>query len=276
MNIHCKTIALATAMTGLLASTAFSEPNDGDFRSKQSGSWTSTSTWERYDAKNALSGGPGWLAASVVPSAGNLASIREGHLVQILGGSKSIATLIIEDSATVPGKLEIKSTGIGQSHQLTVGTAMHMEYALSNPGEVIFTDSGLAGSPARLIASGNIAVAGKLISQAAVRGGSIETSGSAVLTIGPSAELESPLGSLTLTGNFEMDGTVRANGPYTVTVTGTPRAGSSGNWEVITSSSATLRFNTASALTIDSSGGHILLAAGTLDIDQTFTFAGGG
>ncbi len=276
MNIQCRGFVLLAGMSGILTSVAVSEPNDGDFRSKQNGSWGSYLTWDRYDAKNALVGGPGWEPTSPgqIPGFSNLATIREGHAVFTSSVGRLIGTLILEDSATVPGKLEIRSTGIGSTQSVTVYAALLMENSLANPGEIFFSDTGTAGVVGKLIANTNITIAGKIRSQAAVRGGSIETLGSSVLTIGPSAVVEASAGPLTLTGNIEMDGTVRANGPYLLTVSGAPRSGSSGKWEV-TNASAVLRFNTTSALTMDSSAGYILLEAGTLDIDQTFTYSGG-
>jgi len=259
----------------LLASgTALAEPNDGDFRSKQSGPWTSNSTWERYSAKSALTGGPGWLDATTFPSGGQLATVREGHTVQTSDALRNIGTLIIEDSATVPGRMEIASTTAWAFQWLIVDTALQMEHALANPGEIVFTDVGTAGPTPKLLLTANVAIEGNVRSQAAVRGGAIETTGGAVLTIGPSGVLEASQGKLTLTATFEMEGTVRANGPYLLWVSGAPRPGSSGKWEV-THDSAILRFNHTGPFTIDNSAASMLVQAGTLDIDQTFTFHGG-
>jgi len=259
---------------GFFGTAVFAEPNDGDFRSKQGGSWGSIATWQRYNAKDALLGGPGWQNAITIPGVGHLATIREGHSVFTSGASRNIGTLIIEDSNATPGKLEIRSTGASGLQSVTVTFALQMENTLTNPGEVFFTDGGLAGTVGKLIAAGNITVSGKVYCQAPVRGGSVETFGSAVLTVAPMAVIEAPSGPLALTGNVEMDGTVRANGAYALTVGGALRIGSSGNW-VVSHSSGTLRFNTTNPLTIDCSVGYILIQAGTFDVDQTFTFSGG-
>lgn len=57
--------------------TLFYSQTAGDFRSKQSGNWTSTSTWETYS-------GSEWQDAGTTPNSSNgVITIRNGHTVTI-------------------------------------------------------------------------------------------------------------------------------------------------------------------------------------------------
>src|SRR6185295_14371244 len=49
----------------------------GDYRSKATGNWNSTSTWEKYN-------GSGWVAATATPTnADGAITIRSGHTVTV-------------------------------------------------------------------------------------------------------------------------------------------------------------------------------------------------
>jgi hypothetical protein len=64
-----------TFIIALASCKAFAQVN-GDFRSKQSGNWNSTSTWEVFDANNLV-----WANASGVPGATNSVWIQDGDSV---------------------------------------------------------------------------------------------------------------------------------------------------------------------------------------------------
>ncbi len=266
--------------TLLVGATAFGEPNDGDFRTKQSGSWTTSSTWQVFSAKAGTVGGS-WVNTVNTPSANSFATIRSPHSVLVTGIPRTVGTLVIEDAMapTEPGELRIHiafeaGPPIPQYQGIQINAGLEMKTGRDNPARIVFTDDGTSGAAGRIVAAANISIAGVIRSEAAVRGGVIDA-GSNVITIAPTAQVSSPSGPLTLYGAVEMDGEVLANGPHAITVSGSgPRAGSSGKWEIANGAGKIL-FNTTNPLTIDSSAGSFLVQAGTLDVDQSLTYFGG-
>lgn len=67
---------------------------NGDYRSRQSGTWEDINTWQRYD-------GPAeaWVNADAVPGSNITIVIGSGHNVTI-GGTKTVKTLVIENGGT--------------------------------------------------------------------------------------------------------------------------------------------------------------------------------
>src|SRR5258708_1628965 len=64
------------AVLSLIPARAFAQAA-GDYRSKATGNWNATATWERFD-------GTSWVAAVATPtSADGAITIRSGHIVTI-------------------------------------------------------------------------------------------------------------------------------------------------------------------------------------------------
>ena len=108
----------------------------GDYRTMNSGSWTSAGTWEVYT-------GAGWIATEVYPSFGTwTTAIRAGHTVSVSEGI-SVGPLVIQ------GQLSIAA-----------GTTISSYYDLTVNGTVAGTDStsriGLRGSDKHLYLDGAI------------------------------------------------------------------------------------------------------------------------
>ena len=62
----------------------------GDYRSKTTGNWSSTSTWERYN-------GSAWVAATAVPSSGDGAiEIQPGHTVTLTSDATALQNELAE------------------------------------------------------------------------------------------------------------------------------------------------------------------------------------
>src|SRR5690242_16997963 len=100
-----QTMVVATTLVGVLTvaliiflnvsnnknAYAFSS---GDYRSKASGSWSSTATWEKYN-------GSSWIAATTVPSSSDgIVTIQAGHSVTS-SSNVQINGLIVETGATL-------------------------------------------------------------------------------------------------------------------------------------------------------------------------------
>ena len=143
--------------------------------------------------------------------------------------------------------------------------------SVSQNGTIQF--SGNSGSDGIFEAAADLRMDGtfKVVGSA---GGVIESQNCGdVLTMASSGKIEAPNGPLLLSAKLEMDGTVTADGPHTITVsTCGPQAGSSGRWEV-THASGKIKINTTSAVSLDS--GQILITAGTFECQQSFATGGG-
>lgn len=276
----CSTVAFLSAealgQTCTCTCAALINPRDGDFCSKATGNWRVNGTWCTYNAKTGT-----WGDAATTPIYTSLALVCSPHSVEVTttGSPNDIGTLIIEDAnaPTSPGEVKIHSSSGSLFQWLGVYAALDMKAAKTDPGRILLTDNGTVGSPPKLLAGTDIVIGGLVRSAAAVRvGAAIETTGSYVATIAPKGVVAATNAPLVLNGAFEMEGTVLADGPYTITVQGSgPRAGSSGKWE-IAHDSGTIKFaTTTDPLTINSSAGCFLIKGGTLDIDQTLTFRGG-
>lgn len=231
-------------------------PGDGDYRSQQSGAWQTAGTWEVYDAVADT-----WATASVKPGSTDVATVLASHTVS-LGGTESIGTLIIEDSATTPGIVSIGGL------PLHIVDHLDMQHALANSGQIKW------GSGGSLVADSPIAIAGDVFVVTSQAPTISSSAAGDVITVTPTGYINAIAGNLTISADMIMNGTVEADEGRTITISSHgPRAGSGGDW--IIHSNATLKFNTTSAVDILASGGRIDLLGGTLDIDQDVDFAGG-
>ena len=143
--------------------------------------------------------------------------------------------------------------------------------SVSTNGTIQF--SGSSGSAGIFEAAASVRMDGKFKVVGSV-GGVIQSSQSSdVLTISASGKIEAPDGPLTLTASLEMDGTVTADGPYTIRVNGNaPAAGSSGRWEVA-NGGGKIKIDTTGAVSLNS--GQVLISAGIFGCRQDFTTGGG-
>ncbi len=244
-------LALALILMALIANVSYAQTS---YTSSGSGSWSTSTNW----------------TPNGVPGAQDTATIQPNHTIDVTG-DQEIFTLILQDHATTPGTLDIN-----EDASLTINHALEMERTLAERGKIVFsgntgTDPGelIVGSNANIAMHGDVDVTG-------TRGGKISSSASGnVLTIAPNATVTAGSGPLELAADMVMDGKVEVNSGQTVTVSSFgPRPGSSGQWLI--SSTGTLKFNTTSAVDIIASSGYIEISAnGTLDIDQSLTYAGG-
>jgi len=173
-----------------------------------------------------------------------------------VSGSESYCRVRIEGTGTI---------------DIPAGTSLTVCRALSVSEDGTIQFSGDSGSPGEFVAAANLRMDGTF-KVAGSAGGVIQSyAGGDVLTISSSGKIEAPDGPLTLSADLEMDGTVTADGPHTITVdTYGPRAGSSGTWEV---KNASGKIKIAIATTLNS--GQVLISAGIFGCRQDFTTGGG-
>jgi hypothetical protein len=121
---------LACAAVFLAAQSA------GDYRSKTSGNWTSTATWQTYS-------GSEWVDAGTTPtSASGVVTILNGHTVTI-NSTLSIDQTVVEAGGTLTVDLsssESLTINNGDGDDLTVNGTLNMNGGLDNGG------NGLTGS----------------------------------------------------------------------------------------------------------------------------------
>ncbi len=84
---------LFTFIIALLSISSLAQVN-GDFRSKQSGNWNSTSTWEVFDANNLQ-----WNNATNTPGLSNSVWIQDGDSV-VLAANGSCKDLYLNTDIT--------------------------------------------------------------------------------------------------------------------------------------------------------------------------------
>lgn len=125
-------IALVFISVFSLAETA------GDYRSKTSGNWTSTSTWQTYS-------GSEWLDAEATPnSASGVVTILNGHTVTINSDGLIIDQTIVDAGGVLTINLSNEyyelTVNNGSGDDLTVNGTLNMSGVLRNQGE------GLTGS----------------------------------------------------------------------------------------------------------------------------------
>ena len=75
--MNLRRLFLAVLLLGVFSSI-FAQPVSGDYRSKASGDWSTSGTWETYS-------GSSWSNASVKPASTNSVYIQSGHLVTLTG-----------------------------------------------------------------------------------------------------------------------------------------------------------------------------------------------
>ncbi len=260
-----RAMILAVVTLVVLAQQGFAiDPPDfpGDFRSGATGNWDNSNTWQEWT-------GTSWDNTANVPGQNDRATIQATHTVTITSlTTDRIRTLIMKDGATA-GALQINGAG-----SLTIYHALEME----NNGSGAETTISLAAtgvSTARLTAKSDITIAGTVnVTGDGVNQITSDTAGD-VVTVSASGLLMTRGGDLTVTSaDVVMNGTVTPSANETITFSGGINSGSSGNWE-LSAAGSTIRINTTSGVNIVSSAGHILISNGTLDIDKSFTFAGG-
>jgi len=117
-------IALAFISVFSLAQTA------GDYRSKQSGNWTATSTWQIYS-------GSEWLDAETAPNSGSgVVTILNGHTVTI-NSTLTIEQTVVAEGGTLTvdlGSSENLTINNGTGDDLTVNGTLNMSGVLQNEG----------------------------------------------------------------------------------------------------------------------------------------------
>ncbi|MDD5710306.1 MAG: hypothetical protein PHC77_07255, partial [Candidatus Marinimicrobia bacterium] len=118
-------IALAFISVFSLAQTA------GDYRSKQSGNWTATSTWQIYS-------GSEWLDAETAPNSGSgVVTILNGHTVTI-NSTLTIDQTVVAEGGTLTvdlGSSESLTINNGTGDDLTVNGTLNLTHVISNGGE---------------------------------------------------------------------------------------------------------------------------------------------
>jgi hypothetical protein len=260
------------------SSGPYSAHRDGDYRSKSSGNWGDLATWEQYSAATAS-----FADLSMndpIPGYQDRVLVQKTHQV-FIDDAYSVGTLIIENSdenldpnaPNAPGEV-VFSSPVGAYHFLTVHEALDMKTAAATtPARIIFADV-VAGVLPKLVAATNLTLAGEVIVMGD-RGGEIQTlNASDFISVAPGAILAATGGDLCVRGELEMDGTLRVDGPFVAEIASPLRPGSAGNFEV-TAAGGVLRFAGNSAYSIDNPSGHILVAAGSLQVIQSLTYAGG-
>lgn len=125
-------LILFLCTTFLVAQTA------GDYRSKQSGNWTSTSTWQTYN-------GTEWIDAATSPSSSSgTVTILNGHTVTISTDGLAIDQTVVDAGGVLTINLSNEyhelTINDGTGDGLTVNGTLNLSGALRNEGE------GLTGS----------------------------------------------------------------------------------------------------------------------------------
>lgn len=216
------------ALVVLLVTGAFAgaNPSTGSIRSRTTGPWEQPSTWEVCEGLDA------WRTLTVhdaLPGEADRVVIRSGHVV-FVSTEQHVGKLYVERGTQLdgPGTLEIHSAGKLWIHRnLTV--ARERDGAAA--GRIVFTGS--AGPAGVLHAAGSVQIYGDVEILGAA-GGVISSEKPVYrVSFGPDARLTAPAGPLTISCPVEMDGTVIADGPHAVTVSGDRiKEGSSGTWKV--------------------------------------------
>ncbi len=278
--MRTKTILAALASFTVIG--AANAQQNGDFRSKATGNWGTTSSWQIYN------GSWGDPAPGDFPIAGEKATVRNGHTIS-LTSAEAIATLIIDSGGTVTsnantltvssgavtlnGTLNVSSSGV-----VDVATGTTLTYnsgaSLTIDGELrMSTSSSVLKFAADYPSSGSGMIRGQDDSaKIQIAADKTLTSG---LTVEGRMEIEglAPGGAETNYGAFVNNGTVKANaaGVFRL-VTNLRIVSGSGAWELGSSTSTDnpiLRFDTqATGLT----GTFLINDQGSLlDINQNVT-----
>lgn len=112
---------------------------NGDFRTKTSGNWNSTSTWEFFDGTN-------WVNATWTPSATDgIVSIENGHTVTIVSG------VTVDQVQIQNGGIMILNSGVTLTASNGTGTDIEVFGTLKSAGtitinsgaEIVFQNQGL-------------------------------------------------------------------------------------------------------------------------------------
>jgi hypothetical protein len=126
MKITCNRIFIACLLsTGLL-----SAQTSGDYQSKASGNWTSTSTWQTYS-------GSEWQDAVQAPNSGSgVVGILNGHTVTI-NSTLTIDQTVVDEGGTLTVDLsssESLTINNGTGDDLTVNGTLNFDHVYSNGG----------------------------------------------------------------------------------------------------------------------------------------------
>ncbi len=244
---------------------AFATDKFGDFQTRATGDWDDSGTWEERV-------GGAWVDTGNVPGANDVATIRGTHTVKVAGTTEAVKTLVMLEHST-PAVLILNT----YQANLTIHHALHMQNNGSPEPTISFDPSGASGAGPSLIAKADITIAGLVEVVTGTGTGSRITSDAPgdVVTVSSTGRLTATSADLTVTSaDVVMHGTVNPGANRKIIFAGGINSGSSGNWE-LTNGGSTIKIDTTGAVDIVSSAGHILITNGTLDIDQSFTFAGG-
>ena len=133
-RIHARPCAaLLVTLLALLGTNAWAQTT-GDYRTKASGNWNATATWERYS-------GTAWVAATATPTSSDGAiTILNGHTVAVTAG-------VTVDQVTVNagGQVTLNS-GITLSVANGTGTDLQVNGVLSSAGTVSLTGTMAVGA----------------------------------------------------------------------------------------------------------------------------------
>lgn len=165
-RMKCKTNCLTLLAAMLLLSPALMAQTDGDYRSLSSGEWNNIVRWERFDGPSS-----NWVAATVVPTAGNanVITIRSGHnvivgtaaqsedqLVVATGGTLTVNnTLTVEDGTGTD--LDVAGTLVLNGGTLLAGSGSPT--AVVNAAAVMDWASGTLASPVTVSAGSTLNIA---------------------------------------------------------------------------------------------------------------------
>lgn len=129
----------------------------GSYRSKQSGNWNQTTTWERFDGTN-------WANATVVPSSSDeVISVTSTHQVTVTD-TRTVDQLFVDPGAnlTVTGTITIND---GVATDLTVQGTLNHSGTLNGNGLVLVTGSvnwtnGIVAANVNLTSSATMTLSG--------------------------------------------------------------------------------------------------------------------
>ncbi|HPR18658.1 MAG TPA: hypothetical protein PLD62_10485, partial [Candidatus Cloacimonadota bacterium] len=103
----------------------------GDFRSKESGNWTATSTWQTYN-------GSAWVDAGTTPNSGSgVVTILNSHTVTV-NSTLTIDQTVVDEGGILTVDLsssESLTINNGSGDDLNVNGTMNLSHVVSNGGE---------------------------------------------------------------------------------------------------------------------------------------------
>ncbi|BFN37571.1 T9SS type A sorting domain-containing protein [Fidelibacter multiformis] len=117
-------------MLSMFCATFLLAQTSGDYRSKTSGNWTSTATWETYS-------GSEWQDAETAPNSGSgVVTVLNGHTVTI-NSTLTIDQIVVDAGGTLTVDLsssESLTINNGDGDDLTVNGTLNMSGVLQNEG----------------------------------------------------------------------------------------------------------------------------------------------